>query len=301
MGIRWQITGVFAAVVVACVVPPASHGAISSWTMEKSTVPGVPDTAFTWAANDPTVEEISTNAYIGRIAQTPTTSKWSYALLNTGELTNAANGATIPATALYTKLTSSGSWVRIDVSRTLQNNIAIATTTTSPFHFRILPPAGTRAGHYVGTIRLRATAGTPTADVFISVTAQVNAVMVGAASNLHNSGHTVPAALTFPATAPESSSSAQGPYHFHITDTNEPWTLQLSATNLTAGLNSMPQSAIEVQGPDQGATWAPLPVTVDTMLATENVTGNFYLRLTPPAGQPPGDYGGTVTLTATTA
>jgi hypothetical protein len=66
---------------------------------------------------------------------------------------------------------------------------------------------------------------------------------------------------------------------------------------------TLPDSAIEVQGPLQAGAWDPLASSVALQNGVANTvlsSDDFSLRLSPPPGQDSGSYEGVVTITAST-
>lgn len=112
--------------------------------------------------------------------------------------------------------------------------------------------------------------------------------------------------FAFPETAPGATSAASTPYQVDLVSTSAKWQVSAAVTStFTDGSSgaTLPDSAIEVQGPAQGGSYVDLSASrvLETNIARASLSSSaFTFRFHPAAGADSGSYSGVVTVTAAT-
>jgi hypothetical protein len=306
-------TALIALVGLLCAAPVPAAVAATSITLgrvETAAAPGVAITAYTLPETAPGGSGTSTDSFrAAAVTQTNPKSVWSVqASLTTATLTQSATGVTMPAASILAEgAPTTGTYQALGTTYvTLQSSLAATASSSGFFHLRVAPPASQDSGTYTGTLQVRVSnAGGKTSVVSIPLTVLVTATLAVAAVN--DAGGSSVSSAAFAQTPPGAVSSPIGPYDVALAAApSGQWELSAQITvpfTKAATGDTLPASAILVNGPAQSGSYVPLSASVVLQNAVPRATvasGPVLLEFAPPTSQDSGDYSGVVTFTAGT-
>jgi hypothetical protein len=275
--------------------------------VELGSTPGVALTSYTIPETDPGTTMTTIDTF--RAVLNGTYAAWTaQARMSSLTLTDSGSGFTLPSTAVYVETSPfSGTFVSLgNTWRNIQSAIPLATLQTGTFRMRAVIPAAQVSGSFEGTMNVQITNGSTSNMLSIPVTVDVRASLSMSCIATSTSCVDVVSSTMFGETPPGGSSAAQGPFKVNLANSTGYWALSAHVSSTFTDSSSgetLPDSAIEVQGPLQAGAWDPLASSVALQNGVANTvlsSDDFSLRLSPPPGQDSGSYEGVVTITAST-
>lgn len=267
--------------------------------------PGVPVTAITLPEGAQGATVTSTQSFKEILNDAP--AAWTATARMSADLTHSVTGTTMAATEIWVETAPlTGTFTSMGTTYRTVDTVGIGVTTTGAFRLRVVIPAAADSGTYNGTLQLQITNGGTSNVVDVALSVQVTASITFDCISLTTTCVTPVTSLNFAETAPGTSSAATSGLRANLTATNGNWAVYASVstpfTSTTTG-DSLADTAFEVQGVQQGASWAPLNGTVLVENNIANTVLNataFTFRFSPPVDANSGTFTGAITITVST-